>query len=195
MRRLLITLFIASMLAASTIEANAMEDLNTQQARVYYEEGTKNYRVGEYRQALDAFKAGYFTRRDAVFLFNMAQCYRMLGEHENAVREYRAYLNEKPAATNREDVEKLIAEEEERIRRPATRGSVEEARSSGVAATAATPQFAIPVASRPPNVPLYKRWWLWTAVAGGIVIVGGVAAATGIALTTPNEPSVLASLR
>ena len=51
------------------------------------------------------------------------------------------------------------------------------------------------VQAPPPPTPLYKKWWLWTCVVGGVVVIGGGAAAVGISLTTPNQPSVLESLR
>src|SRR4051812_43992999 len=89
--------------------APAVADDATARAKALYQLGTKHYQVGEYRQALDAFKAGYLAKPNAAFLFNLGQCHRMLGELDEEVREYRAYLRESPNAPNRADVEGFIA--------------------------------------------------------------------------------------
>src|SRR5262245_55920872 len=89
--------------------ASAIAGENRQEAIEHSSEGTKLYNIGEYQQALDHFKSGYLAKPSPMFLFNMAQCYRMLGQHEAAARQYRAYLREEPGAANRAAVEQFIA--------------------------------------------------------------------------------------
>src|SRR5436190_20755952 len=79
-------------------------------ARAKYGMGMKHYNVGRYREALKEFEAGYYLKPDPAFLFNLGQCHRQLGDHEDAARQYRAYLRAWPAAPNRADVEQFIRE-------------------------------------------------------------------------------------
>jgi len=77
-------------------------------ARELYNEGTRLYDVGEFRQALDSFKKGYLTYEEPAFLFNMAQCYRQLGEKAEAIRTYRSYLRRMTDAPNRAEVLRVV---------------------------------------------------------------------------------------
>ena len=45
-----------------------------QKAREAYERATQDYDLGEYKEALDAFKEAYRNFEDPAFLFNIAQC-------------------------------------------------------------------------------------------------------------------------
>lgn len=42
-----------------------------------------------------------------------------------------------------------------------------------------------PHAAESPNQPVYKKWWLWTAV-GAVLVLGGAGAVSGAALTPDN---------
>src|SRR5436190_16583685 len=110
MRALIIA---AVVLAAMPVGAGA--DESTARAKALYEVGTKHYQVGEYKQALEAFKAGYFAKRNPAFLYNMGQCHRMMGNLDEEIGNYRAYLRESPDATNRADVEQFIADAEKEL--------------------------------------------------------------------------------
>lgn len=125
----------------------------SKQAQAMYEEGMKQYNVGEYRQALAAFKAGYFAKADAAFLFNMAQCFRMLGEAEPAIREYRAYLRARADAPNREAVERFVADLEQELRRKSANAPpLGVVAPSGPAASPAPVERAETVNTPPPVV-------------------------------------------
>jgi hypothetical protein len=55
-----------------------------------------------------------------------------------------------------------------------------------------------PVAAVEPSAirrrtPIYKKWWLWTAVAGAAVVVA-VGVGVGVALSSPSEPGFQPSL-
>ena len=83
---------------------------NKEAAKQAYTEGKRHYDLGEYDAALAAFKTAYLNYEEPVFLFNIAQCYRALGDRPEAVRSYRAFLRNWPKAPNREQVERIIAE-------------------------------------------------------------------------------------
>lgn len=166
--------------------ARAADDPVLRVVAAHYEQGTKLYNLGDFRNALDEFKAAYLARRAAEFLFNIAQCYRQLGEHESAAREYRAYLREKPDAKNRADVEAFIAAADREIaRREAARPptgvigtpEVEPARRLVVVEAAPVPEATPPVSR--------KVWLPVVLVAVGAVVLAGVA--VGLAYGLPND--------
>ena len=86
----------------------ALADATPAKVRKLYDAGITHYNLGEFKEALTDFTEAYRLKHDPVFLFDIAQSYRQIGDAESAAREYRAYLRESPTAPNRADVEKLI---------------------------------------------------------------------------------------
>ena len=78
-------------------------------ASVNFHEAEKQYQTGDYIKALDQYAAAYREEQDAVYLFNLAQCYRKLGDPVAAAFLFERYLQEAPAAPNRAQVEESIA--------------------------------------------------------------------------------------
>jgi len=95
----------AALLCALSTAAFADDKEAAKQA---YTEGKRQYDLGEYDAALAAFKKAYLNYEEPVFLFNIAQCYRALGERPAAVRTYRAFLRNWPKAPNRPQVAAAI---------------------------------------------------------------------------------------
>jgi len=83
---------------------------NKEAAKQAYTEGKRQYDLGEYGAALDAFKRAYLNYEEPVFLFNIAQCYRAIGDRPAAVRSYRTFLRNWAKAPNRDQVERIISE-------------------------------------------------------------------------------------
>jgi tetratricopeptide (TPR) repeat protein len=79
-------------------------------AKALFESGTSHYNLNEFDEALRDFKEAYRIRPDPVFLFNIAQCYRQLGDPKAAASFYRSYRRELPNAPNRAEVDRLIDE-------------------------------------------------------------------------------------
>ena len=183
------------------ITGNARAD-DRAKARDAYREGARRFDVGDYRNALDAFKQAYLLYEDPAFLFNMAQCYRLLNDRENALRTYRVYLNRVPKAPNREEIERIIeglAQTLEKERATASlppNGSQEpraEPPAPAVQPSAPVVQPSAPVLvvthNPPERTPGYKKWWVWTAV--GVVAVGvALGVGLGVGLAAPNAPHV-----
>jgi tetratricopeptide (TPR) repeat protein len=170
-------------------------------ARDAYRAGTQHYDLGEYKEALSAFKDAYRNFEDPVFLFNIAQCQRQLGESQNAARQYRMYLLKVPDAQNREEVRALIARlektiaEEQANKLVAPQGTQTEVQRSPIEPA---PPVAVVTTARPPaKPPIYKRWWLWTIV--GAVVVAGVAVGAGVGATqsgqTPTAQTNLGTIK
>jgi tetratricopeptide (TPR) repeat protein len=134
----------------------------------------KQYDLGDYEAALDAFKAAYLTRPEAELLFDMAQCYRRMGRPKDAVGAYTTYLRRARSAENRADVEQFIAEGRSQI-------EAERLRQEGL------PEKQ-PAKSAPR--PLYRSWWLWTAIGAAATSALVIGLAVGLA---PHDQSVPAT--
>ncbi len=185
------------------------EDL--QKAQAAYKKGTNHYDLGEFREALESFKDAYRNREDPSFLFNLAQCYRQLGDKPSAIRSYRMYLLKVPSSPKAEQIREMIARLEAQVAEeankpaaptptpaPAPTPSPAPAPSPTPApVTAPTPSpgpapttdaapstaaASTSIAAPAPSTPVYKKWWLWTIV--GVAVVGvGLGAGLGLGLS------------
>jgi hypothetical protein len=80
-------------------------------ARSEWRQGNVAYDLGHYDEAAKHYYAAYTLVQDPVFLFNIAQSYRMAGKLDKALDRYRAFLRNASAdAPNRGIAEKFIAE-------------------------------------------------------------------------------------
>jgi tetratricopeptide (TPR) repeat protein len=155
---------------------------NRAAAREAFRRASQHYKLGEYREALEEFKAAYREYEDPTFLFNIAQCERQLDMRSDAIRAYRMYLADAPDASNRDEVRQLIAkleheQAEERSTKAAPPANVIPPVSANKPQLAALPTPNALTRSAPPEKkPLVKRAWLWGTVAGAVVVIGaGVA--------------------
>lgn len=149
--------------------------------------GMKHFDLGEYQQALDDFKNGYRAKEDPVFLYNIAQCYRLLDLPQDAIRYYRLYLNRAPDAQNRGEIEQRIQTLQARTAKaqvatpPQQNPGVAPAPVAPHAKVAEQPTLSTTTAApQRGGTPVYKKWWLWTIVG---VAAAGVGVGLGIVLT------------
>src|SRR5204863_956355 len=61
-------------------------------ARAHFDKGRTFFEVDEYRKAIAEFKAAHIEKPDPAFLYNIAECYRRLGEVPEALQFYRRFL-------------------------------------------------------------------------------------------------------
>jgi tetratricopeptide (TPR) repeat protein len=64
--------------------------------------------AGKCKQAVPEYNAAYRLLKDPALLFNRAECLRKLGHPEQAVHDYKKFLEEMPSAPNRSLVESRI---------------------------------------------------------------------------------------
>ncbi len=127
-------------------------------------QGHRLYQLGRYQEAIGEYRRAYELRADPLFLFQIAESYRQLGATEQALFYYDRFLAGAAEGPERDAAEER-ANELERLR--------------AHPAVAATPPGLIPAAgtgagaARP--APVWRRWWVWTAV--GAVLAAGVTAA------------------
>jgi hypothetical protein len=165
-------------------------------ARAHFDKGRAYFQVDEYRKAIEEFKAAHVEKPDPAFLYNIAECYRHLGEIQEALTFYRRFLSVAPSNDrSRGAVEKRVAELQKAAREP--KPPPPEAAPAPPAETTAPP-VAPAVAEAPAAVlvgeplppaeprPIYKRgWFIATAVA---VVVVGAGLGIWLATRSPGAP-------
>lgn len=183
-------------LGASTSHA---ADVDAESKRLY-KEGTKQYNLGEFEEAITAYKSGYDAKPDPVFLYNIAQAYRLWGKPDKAVFFYKSFLRNLPEAPNRPEVERRISEMQAELAKQSKQGAAgstpleTQPVSPAVPASVGAPPAVAPAApmAMAPALPeqtdgtsltqtassgnndaVYKQWWFWTAI--GAVALGTVA--------------------
>jgi hypothetical protein len=99
------TIGLSALLASPAVHADAAR------ARAHFELARRYFQVDEYRKAIEEFKAAHVEEPDPAFLYNIAECYRHLGESKDALVFYKRFLTLSPAnAPSRSNAEKRIAE-------------------------------------------------------------------------------------
>ncbi|MDP2343336.1 MAG: tetratricopeptide repeat protein [Deltaproteobacteria bacterium] len=169
MRTLLLLAFLTSspILAAEADEAMS-QDL--------YESGVRAYAEGRYQHALAAFAAAYDVAQVPGLLFNIGQCHRQLGNHEQAIEYYERYMKEEPDVP---EIAALLAEERELLAKSPKKPVVK---------TPPPPRPAAVVVAAPPPPPSLLEEPVFWGVAGGaaLVVIGGVIAVVAISAQPPT---------
>lgn len=182
-----------------------------EKAREHFQQGDAYFKLEKYPNALQEFEQAYLAKQDPSFLYNIAQCHRLMGNRVEAIRFYKRYVSDAPAAANRGIAEKHIRDLEAAL-------NAEELTGARPAPGPASPSFPVaPIAppqpqntAPPPPVapvggasdtatlnhgnggadasqtderPIYTKWWLWAAVGG--VVAGGLL----VALLASRDPS------
>jgi len=168
----------------------ATDKAGSEKAREHFKSGEAFFKLEKYKEALDEYEQGYMARSDASFLYNIAQCHRLMGNKTAALRFYRRFLDEATRVPNRPMVEQHIRDLEKALAAapadpppttatnpplpaptpidlsaPASSSSTSDAALVG---TSTTPSDANQTTSS--DEPLTKRWWFWPAV--GVVALG-----------------------
>jgi tetratricopeptide (TPR) repeat protein len=176
-------------------------------AKEHFRRGTIAYDTGHYIEAAKEYEAAFRDHDDGAFLFNIAQAYRLAGDHANALQFYRSFLRRVPDAPNRTVIEARIAElktlieqEDANKKAPpeganAPASSVISSPPSRAPASATAPLVVdspAPLARDPERRPVYKRAWFWGVVGGAAVAVAlGVGLGVGLSSSTsyPAAPA------
>ena len=81
-----------------------------QRAKQHYQQGEAYFKAKNFSAAMEEYQRGYLDKANPVFIFNIAQCQRLLGNSAAAVEFYQRYLKEAPDGPGRPVAEKQIAE-------------------------------------------------------------------------------------
>lgn len=104
----------ALLMAPLTVRPAQAGDL--EDARSHFQRGKERFRAGDYQGAIAEFAAADRAVPSPLNDYNIALCYDRLGDRAEALRRYRAYLEEAPGAANRAEVESVIRRLEGELR-------------------------------------------------------------------------------
>lgn len=89
---------------------------DAEQARAAFQKGSTEYNLGNFAEAGKLFEEVYRLRPVPALLFNIAQCYRFVGNLERAVQTYRSFLrNAAPADKNVPVAKELLTQVEKAL--------------------------------------------------------------------------------
>jgi tetratricopeptide (TPR) repeat protein len=88
-------------------------DPRTESARQHSAQGDAYYKLEKYSNAIGEYEQAYLAKPDPSFLYNIAQCHRLMGQSAEALNFYRRFLRDAPNAPNREVAEKHIKDLED----------------------------------------------------------------------------------
>lgn len=159
----LFLLLMVCLAVAVPARTSYADDPATRAARRHFERGEKLFALGKFDEALEEYQTAFDAKPLPAFLYNIGQCYRNLGDLDQAIFSFKKYLKLDPEAENREAVERLIEDLED-----------QKARGEGEKFVRKKP--------RQEEKPIYKKWWFWTGV--GAVVVGG---SIGVYAATRSE--------
>ena len=94
---------IAALFLAPPTEAQKKE------AKGHFAQGNSFYDAGAYDDALREYQAAYKLVPAPGFLFNIAQCYRLKGDKQNAIDFYQKYIDKSPDAPAADEARDYIA--------------------------------------------------------------------------------------
>jgi tetratricopeptide (TPR) repeat protein len=168
------------------------DDPDAAAAKKHFERGVAHYNLSEYREAIVEFQDAYRLHPDPVFLYNLAQSYRLSDQLEQALKFYKAFLRSQPNASLRDEAETRISDLEQMIQKQKEQKQQQEQQQqqqqqatpmkSGASTSPAESSGASSNAlvKEAPRKPAYKKWWVWTVVG---VAAAGVAVGLGVGLT------------
>jgi tetratricopeptide (TPR) repeat protein len=161
-----------------------------QRARTLYEAGTQHFNLGEYDQAIAAYKDAYRAYPNPAFLYNIAQAYRLDDQPRQALAFYKSFLNARPEASNAAEVEGFISELTAAVAKlDAAQRTPPTAVKIPTPAETAAKHPPPPSVLRDPEIdetpdPIYRKWWFWAGVS--VVAVG--ASTLAITMATDSSP-------
>ena len=174
------------LLAASIGAAPAWADPAA--AKVHYQKGRSYFQLGDYRKALEEFRSAHVEKADPAFLFNIAECHRLLAEPTEAAVFYKKVIAlTPPSNVLHDDARRRVAELEAATLPPPSGVAPPPPARARDAPTSLVPTAAaetpppgalqITAPDSPPAAtprPIYTRGWFWVAV--GAVVVGAAGA-------------------
>jgi tetratricopeptide (TPR) repeat protein len=176
------------------------------QARAEVAKANLHYKLGRFEEALAAYTRAYELFEAPALLFNIAQCYKNLRNHERAIFFFQGYLREETDPKRRALAEDLLAKSRAELQRqrselpPPVAPTVEAPKPEppkkldlAAPAVAAAPVPMVAAHGDAEPTPITRKWWFWTAIGVGVLaLAGGTVAyyASGQTTTVPPTGSV-----
>jgi tetratricopeptide (TPR) repeat protein len=141
-----------------------------QSALTQYEEAVAAFNRGDFETAALNFRAAYEAKSDPMLLYNLGQALRRGGHRAEALEAYRRFVAEAPSSPQAKDARAWMAQLD----------------ADSFNAETMTVDRGAPAQQKE----ITSKWWFWTALGGGAVVVA-VVLGVGISFGTrqPEPPS------
>lgn len=158
------------------------------------DQASQHSQAGRYGDARRLYEAAYALRPDPLLLYNLGRVQHKAGRPADAAGYYERYLaaGAEGSETNRRKTELLLeqARKEAGIAAPTTQAvspstAVQSPASQPTVSTGSTGIEPSAASGTEQPKPLYKKWWLWTAVGAAAVGIG-VGLGVGLAARRPD---------
>lgn len=179
---------LATLIVCLLVVAPVRADEVERAALMRIDRGVAAFHDGDFAAARVEFEAA---RR---LLPSKANAYRWLGltdvklgDCDQAILEFDQFLKLVPARDER--VPEVIRFRDQCLTAAPAPSTSAPAPSTSAPAPAPAPSTSVtvqPVEMQPPSKPIYRRWWLWTAI-GGVLVLAGAGVALGVVLSSPHE--------
>jgi tetratricopeptide (TPR) repeat protein len=163
-------------------------------AKERYLAGEAAFKVGRFEDALKEYTAAYELQPHPDLLFNIAQCHRNLANYDRAIFFLERYLEEAKSIPDRERIEELIYDLEQRrvvesIAKPQEQAGDEPPPEPTIETPKIETRIITTTVSKTETVnvpvyvesPIYERGWFWGILAGAAAVVGGAVAIAVVA--------------
>lgn len=137
--------------AAGRAHAPQEDDPITARAKLHLEAGVAYFNDGLYADAEREMSRAYELRPVPELQYNLAQCQERLGALDRAIASYRSYRRDRPDAADAPEVDRRIAQLEERMH--AAAATAETPSPAAAAPAAGTPAAVTPPAAAPAPPP------------------------------------------
>jgi tetratricopeptide (TPR) repeat protein len=180
--------FVALLSAPVALADGALEPAPDRvEAARFFRDAEDRYAAADFLSAIELYSAAYRAAADPAFLYNIAQCYRRLGDTLTAAELFERYLEEAPESEARQ----LITEGVTLLRQTAPTLRLTAPLLPKPRAPLAALELSLPAPEVAPETPVRRpltaRWWFWSSVGfGALASVGGVLA---LALSGPGVPN------
>lgn len=115
-RRTLFILVVAATIMMTAGRTDALAAEGVREAKVHAERALRQYNLGNFEAAIAEFSKAYEIDPSPIFLFNIGQSHRHLGNLDRAVFFFKRYLNETGTdAPSRDEAQRNIHDLEEKI--------------------------------------------------------------------------------
>lgn len=191
---LLLTCTLLGRSQAAPGGAGASDDpcIKDSACREHYQRAIGLYESGRYEAALPEFQSAHESRQVPWLLINIGRTLHRLGRLDEAITFYNRYeqaaINDDPETVKKVREYKAQAEVLLSAKGAATGANPDQSAgppdATAGTGTAKSPDLtAKPADPAPPKEqkPVYKKWWFWTAIGGGVAVIAIIGIAAGVA--------------
>lgn len=174
-------LFLAGLSVRAEEPAGSPTCADTPACKSIYMQARQQSEVGNLSEALRLYRAAYEVQSDPAIFFSIGRVLQKQGQLTEASSYFQRFIDSPVEAP---DQKRRAADYLKEIQAASIKHSTPVENSS---------QTFLPSASSTPSdattgKPVYKRWWFWTAIGGGVLAVTAIGLGVGLSQQRASIP-------